>query len=402
MKLHFCRVEIRSKYIYRLLNNSGDIELRNIRTKDDVTGFTINYKDKEKLTSLLNELNINVLKFEERGLYTNIINFSVIKMIAGIIMIFILLMLVNSLFIWQISVDGNYSYSSSQITSFIHSQNINEGIIKTKIDCDKIEKALRKEFNDISWVCAEIKGTNLIIHIKENYITEISTKEDKPYDIVANRDGKITSLLVRKGKAMVKVGDTVKKGDILISGVVDVFDESQQILFTNFCNADGDITAETLYQFNETLEINYNKKTEKSRRSIYLPSVFEYKWMSLKNSKNKDIIYSDKKLKLFGNFYIPISIQKYTIINYKNSPATHTEKQASLILNNNLLYKLSIMEQKGYKILKKDVKISKEKNNYVLSGKITCREPLGMVSYIDVNQYTNETEEGTTGFNERN
>ena len=402
MKLHFCRVEIDSKYIYRLLNNSGEISLRKIRTENNVTSFIIDYKDKEYLKQRLNELNINILKWEDKGLYANIVNFPVIKLLAGITMIFVLLMAINSMFIWQISVDGNYSYSDNQIINFVHKQEIKEGIVKANIDCDKIEKELRKNFNDISWVCAEIKGTNLIIHIKENYITEISVKEDKPYDIVANRDGQITSVLVRSGKAMVKVGDNVKKGDVLISGVVDVFDESGEKLFSKFCNSDGDIVGKTVYNYKDELKMKYTKKVTIKKKNLYLPSAFDYKWLKIAKNNKKDIIYSEKKLKMFGNFYLPLSIQKYTIIKYKKEPSEYTENQALGILNNKLLYKLSIMEQKGYKILKKDVKINKEKDSYVLTGKITCREPLGMVSYIDVNQYSEQSEEGTTEINERN
>jgi similar to stage IV sporulation protein len=311
-------------------------------------------------------------------------------------------MLVNSLFIWKISVEGNYSYSDSQIINFIHKQKIKEGILRTEIDSDKIEKDIRKNFEDISWVCAEIKGTNLIIHIKENYITEISAIEDEPYDIVANRDATIVSVLVRSGSAMVKVGDTVKKGDVLISGVVDVVDESEQKLFSKFCNADGDIVGETVYDYNDSLKINYTKKTTKKTRTIYLPSVLNYRWMKVGEKNKSDIIYSEKSLKMFGNFYLPLSIQKYTIISYTNQPAIYSKEEGWQILNNKLLYKLTVMEQKGYKILKKDVKINKEKDSYVLSGRIVCQELLGTVSYIDMNQYSNQSEEGTTEINERN
>ncbi len=40
------------------------------------------------------------------------------------------------------------------------------------------------------------------------------------------------------------------------------------------------------------------------------------------------------------------------------------------------------MEQKGYKILEKNVKIVKERDSYTCSGEIICLEPLGEVSYI--------------------
>jgi hypothetical protein len=40
------------------------------------------------------------------------------------------------------------------------------------------------------------------------------------------------------------------------------------------------------------------------------------------------------------------------------------------------------MEQKGYKILEKNVKIVKQRDSYICSGDIVCLEPLGKVSYI--------------------
>ena len=36
----------------------------------------------------------------------------------------------------------------------------------------------------------EIKGTNLIVHIREIYISEIAKLEDKPYNIIATKDEK--------------------------------------------------------------------------------------------------------------------------------------------------------------------------------------------------------------------
>ena len=243
-----------------------------------------------------------------------------------------------------------------------------------------------------------MKGTNLIIHVKENYITEICVTEDKPYDIVANRDATIESILVRKGIARVKVGDNVKKGDVLISGTVDVLDESDTKIFSKFYNSDGDIIGKTVYDYKDVEKINYTKKVITGRKTIYLPSLFNYKWMIPTKKNEKDIICTDKKFKMFGNYYMPISIQKYEIINYKTEDADYTKAQAKSILEKRLLYKLAIMEQKGYKIMEKDVKIDKNMDSYVLSGKITCLEPLGMVSYID----TNIEEEGTTTVHERN
>ncbi len=398
MKFHFSDVEIESRYIYRLMNNLNAISIRNLIIENERAKFSIDYTDAESLKEILKNLNIRVVKWEDKGIYTRLVNFAVVKIIVGIFMIFILLMMVNSLFLWNITVEGNYSYSDNQIVSFVQKQNIKEGIIKNKINCDDLEKEIRKKFDDISWVCAEIKGTNLIVHIKENYITEISTQEKEPYNLVANNDATIISILVRKGKAMVKAGDKVKKGDILISGIVEVNDESGQKLFNSYCNSDGDIVGETVYDYSDTLKNKYNQKINNTEKTLYLPSIFNYQWLKPDKKENRDITCTETKIKLFGEFYLPISIQKYTLRSYDIKQMEYTKQEADDILNGRLLDKLAIMEQKGYKIIQKDVKIKKDGDSYVMEGKITCHEPLGKVSYIDIN----EIEEGTTEINERN
>lgn len=51
-------------------------------------------------------------------------------------------------------------------------------------------------------------------------------------------------------------------------------------------------------------------------------------------------------------------------------------------MERNLIYKLAILEQKGYKILEKNVNINRVKNHYCMFGKISFYEPLGKVEYI--------------------
>ena len=74
------------------------------------------------------------------------------------------------------------------------------------------------ERNDISWIGIEFKGTNAIVKIVE--ATKKPDIIDEKYfcNIVASKDAVITRIVVQNGTAQVKVGDTVKKGDILIAG----------------------------------------------------------------------------------------------------------------------------------------------------------------------------------------
>ena len=230
MKFHFYRIKINSKHIYRLLNCCRNNEIRDVEIDKDYAGFSINYNQYSDLEKILKENNIEIVNRQELGIYTKITNFQFIKSVIYIFAIFILLLIANSAFIWKITIKGNYSYTAEQMIDYVHEKGVKEGVLKESIDTESLEKSIRKNFDDISWVCVEVKGTNLIIHIKENYITEISVKEDKPYDLVAECDCTIVSALVRRGKLNVNPKEKVKKGQVLITGVVDVTDESGQLL----------------------------------------------------------------------------------------------------------------------------------------------------------------------------
>lgn len=398
-KFHYIVIKINENHIYRFINSTGKIKLRDIHSKDGITEITVNYKDKNKVLDIAEKMGIKILDIKEKGTYTYITRLPVVKSVTFILAVFTLLLIINSHFIWNIDVEGNYSYTSTQIMRFLNKMDVKEGMRKNRINSDEIEKEIRRKYNDISWVCAEVKGTNLIVHIKENYITEISVKEDKPYDLIANRDCTIKSILVRKGKGVVKAGDKVKKGDVLISGIVDVFNESGEKIFTKLCNADGDVVGLTTLSYNDKISDTYFVKNIKHKRTYYAPLVAGYTWNIKNNDKNETVVKSERNFKTFGNFYLPFGMEKYVVTKFEKEKRNYTKEEAKKKLYDRFNYKMSILEQKGYKILEKNVKIDKEKNHYVFSGTIKCLEPLGKVSYIEsekISEIESENNKETT------
>ena len=170
-KFHYIVIKINENHIYRFINSTGKIKLRDIHSKDGITEITVNYKDKNKVLDIAEKMGIKILDIKEKGTYTYITRLPVVKSVTFILAVFTLLLIINSHFIWNIDVEGNYSYTSTQIMRFLNKMDVKEGMRKNRINSDEIEKEIRRKYNDISWVCAEVKGTNLIVHIKENYIT---------------------------------------------------------------------------------------------------------------------------------------------------------------------------------------------------------------------------------------
>ena len=81
------------------------------------------------------------------------------------------------------------------------------------IDLEKIINVIRLKRDDISWIGMDVKGTNLIVKINEADSAPEIIDKAKVCNIVADRSGIISSIVVHNGTARVKVGDMVEKGD---------------------------------------------------------------------------------------------------------------------------------------------------------------------------------------------
>ena len=151
------------------------------------------------------------------------------------------LVYIMSLFIWDVKISGQYTHTEEAIVKFLQNSGVFAGIMKKDIDCTEIEEIIRKEYTDIGWVSAEIRGTRLLIQITETNMPKPYVQQTEPCHIVADKDGIITEIVTRTGAPKVKKGDVVKKGDILVSGVVDIYGDDQTVIKKEIVVADADI-----------------------------------------------------------------------------------------------------------------------------------------------------------------
>ena len=93
----------------------------------------------------------------------------------------------------------------------------------------------------------------------------ISQDEQTPKDIIATKDGIIRTIFVRTGTALVKPGDTVKEGDVLVSSKVSCTNESMEEIDTarhpeEIINIEVDISYDISKSFkNDSTTSGYTK-----------------------------------------------------------------------------------------------------------------------------------------------
>ena len=198
------------------LCKNNKLNIWNITSENDYVIMCCDVASFYKMKKLRRKCNGSIKLLQRRGLLFQTIKYKKhIFFVVGIILFFVIAKIIT-LYVWNISFEGNYSHTDIELMNFLNKNKIDNGIRKSKIDCEEIEYLLRTNYDDITWVSAEVRGTRIFIHIKENFDTYIAKVEDKPYNIISNVDGMIDSIVTRSGTPKIKVGDEVKKGQLLV------------------------------------------------------------------------------------------------------------------------------------------------------------------------------------------
>ena len=124
------------------------------------------------------------------------------------------------------------------------------------------------QVDGIAWAGVELKGVRLIVTIEDGITAPRLIKNNQAFNIVAERDGLITQMEVYAGTALVKKGDTVKEGQILVSGRLHSQRPELGDFGTKDVHALGRIIARTWYECSLPVSMEYIKRSEPARNII--------------------------------------------------------------------------------------------------------------------------------------
>lgn len=169
----------------------------------------------------------------------------------------------------------NVIHENSEIREIIEDELDNYGIKilrfkKSYKNLDKIRKEILDKYPDkLDWMEFDLKGMVLNVRIEERIITDIK-KENRVCNLVATSSGIITDINVSNGEVKVMINDYVRKGDILVSGVVTYNEEDKR-----YTCANGTIYATIFYSVNVSMPFKYSEYTETGKSKYNL--VYETK-----------------------------------------------------------------------------------------------------------------------------
>lgn len=380
------------------------IRLWGLKAVHNAYEMKLSIRDFKKLKPMIRKTGTKVVIVKKFGLPFCLYRRRKRKLFFAGAVICIFLVFWMSRFIWSIDIEGNMTRTDETLLEFLKTKSVQSGMKKSEIDCDRIVKDLRKEYDDIIWVSAYLKGTRLMIHVKENedslQIAE-QKKETVPQDIVADRDCTIESATVRNGILKVKMGSKVKKGEILVSGLVPVVNDSGETIDFQYHVADADIIgiAELSYE-----DFYPNQYFEKENIEIYKAEYvlkigsFKIKLGGIKNDyEHFSMTGTQGQFSFFQRLALPVSWTFRKVVPYKRKEMTYNRKQLQEILTKRFLITSEDLEKKEVEIIENNVKIYKGLEKTTAKGSLKVRMPIGIKKASEMISISKNSEEEQTG-----
>ena len=125
-------------------------------------------------------------------------------------------------FVFTVEVTGNETVPTAHILGELRRLGLHPGVYGPSLELKQIGQEALLTLEDLSWMTINLYGTRAEVIVREVKKPPEILDESGCWDIVAEADGLITQVEPLNGEAVVKEGDTVIAGDVLITGNVSM------------------------------------------------------------------------------------------------------------------------------------------------------------------------------------
>lgn len=340
------------------------IDIRNIEFDGSTLTADTKIKNYKKLRHIARKSGMKIRAVKKHGLpfFLNRHKNRVGLAVGGVF--FVIFMSIMPLFVWSVETVGAQNISSEEILSVVSELGLKTGAFTSSVDETEVARlAMMKLSGKLSWLAVNIKGSRAVVEARDYEKRPDDKTYGDPCNIVADFDGLILSMDVYNGKKANYEGGGVRKGDLLISGIVENRDTSAQ-----FLEARGEIVAlhsdrlvkETAVQSNVKV---YNKvKTVKSLRFFFLKIPF-----GIFQKGGEYDTYKSEKYLTYNDFKLPFGIESETRSYYETKKITYPGAAAvafdNYINESREKYKNTLITDSKIKVSSKDGAISISSEN---------------------------------------
>ena len=293
-------------------------------------------------------------------------------------------MTVMNSFVWCIQAQSSTKFSREQILAAAENAGLHYGIRVKSFDEEKAAREIYKAFEgELSWVKVNIKGSLAVIDFRDK-VKKLETEErGVPSNIVADFDGIILSDEVYQGNKNKSKGDTVSKGEVLISGIVEGIDMKPL-----YYEAKGKFTA--LHQRSIDFQLKDEDKfyalEETAKQTCLCIFGLELPLGIFSYSAEEADVYTYEKYLEFDGYRLPFGIKKRIAVNYNVCSLSQKEREQYAVMKFSEEEYISLSNTK---ILSRNIKMIRENNSLNISAGYQCIDYIGESKALNIENIEN-------------
>lgn len=299
------------------------------------------------------------------------------------ILLFFGILWVSGLFIWEINVTGNETIKEDAIIERLERLGCGIGSFIPALNLQEIYSKLLIASDDIAWISINLRGTVANVEIREIQRPETKKPEGDGANIIAAMDGQIELLEVYAGQPAVKIGDTVRAGDLLISGVIE-----GRNMGIRYVYARGKVFARVSKEIVIEVPLQTERKTYTGREVTDTTIKIFGKSINISSNSGNlpafyDKIEKKEQLGFFGVVHVPIFIRTTAYREYEYRPYTLSETEAVREAYNRLKTETAAALADG-ELLKKNVTAHFTEDAYVIRCTLYCIHNIAVTSEFEI------------------
>lgn len=341
------RLQLKGPYPERFLNlcSRNNVVVYFIsRTDIDEMYVTIEIRDLKKVREFATKSHSELHITKRKGIPFFINNIKYRFALWGGAFVFLFVVYLTCTHVWSIDINAADGISDREINQNLVQLGVYPGVSIKEIDAAEIKNEMMLKMDNLSFFAINIIGNKAEIQAEKRVMKPEMIDEDTITSIVSDKTGVITKMSVKGGTALKKVGETVLKGDMLVTAEMKPINEEVQPFLSH---SDADIEARTWYNIKKVFCLNVVKKEYsgkvKNRYSIVLG---KKRINLLPNSgiydDSCDKITQEKKVVVGDDFVLPIYIVKTSEIYYEkiderlsaDSVQKYMEKSSDVYIEN--------------------------------------------------------------------
>ena len=290
----------------------------------------------------------------------------------------------SSCVLWDIRISGNETMTLRQVREELRQSGLHIGMPMSALDAGEMGIRIQLDSEYISWASVNMSGTVAYVEIRERVPTP-AREPLQPANLVAECEGVIAEMEIYSGVPAVTVGQAVRQGDLLVSGVYD-----SQSLGWRVTRAAGRIVARTQRDFTVEIPLTISEKVYSGDPIVKKTLIFFEKEIKLfKNSRilgtSCDKINSIDGFTMGEGASLPISLRTEYYFPFEYRETSRSYEQAERMAYYELERMISQAVPDGT-LIRKTVSPTLTEDAYLLQCRIWCLEDIARVSCFFVEE----------------